>query len=156
AYLAWTITLATGAERAKIEEVFEFVSDDCDISIDKLEQKNQFEAEDNAFSELMSQGVAALHDPAADISGAPTPGATPDTAVSDERREIQIAAASDIAVKQTIRVDLDKVDRLVNLVGELVITQAMLCQGVNDAALKQDTLVANGLSELEHLTRELQ
>jgi two-component system chemotaxis sensor kinase CheA len=41
-------------------------------------------------------------------------------------------------------------------VGELVITQAMLCQGVSDAALKQDSLVANGLSALEHLTRELQ
>jgi len=158
AYLGWTITLATEGERAKIEEVFEFVCDDCDVSIDKLEQTNQFEAEDNAFEALMSEGVEALHAPAAEIETENYVG--PDRRsglATDDRREVQTASsAADVSVKQTIRVDLDKVDRLVNLVGELVITQAMLCQGVSDAALKQDTLVANGLSELEHLTRELQ
>jgi two-component system chemotaxis sensor kinase CheA len=173
AYLAWTITLVSAAERAAIEEAFEFVSDDSDISIEKVEQSNPFEAEDNAFSALMTESVAALHGPAAD-----TPAATAETkadgtlqlietegyvgpdrrskSLTDDRLEGQTAAAADVSIKQTIRVDLDKVDRLVNLVGELVITQVMLCQGVSDAALKQDSLVANGLSELEHLTRELQ
>jgi two-component system chemotaxis sensor kinase CheA len=157
AYFAWTITLATEGERSKIEEVFEFVSDDSDVSIEKIEEPNQFEAEDSAFAALMSEGVAALHDPSADTSPGTPAETTADAAPRDERREVQTAAASDVSVKQTIRVDLDKVDRLVNLVGELVITQAMLCQGVSDvAALKQDSLVANGLSELEQLTRELQ
>ncbi|MCI4654650.1 chemotaxis protein CheA, partial [Sphingomonas aquatilis] len=53
---------------------------------------------------------------------------------------------------QTIRVDLDKLDRLVNLVGELVITQAMLAQRLSEHG-------AGGISELtdlDHLTRELQ
>src|SRR5579871_3150228 len=156
AYFAWTITLATECERAKIEEVFEFVTDDSDVSIEKLEEANQLEADDQAFTELMSEGLAALHDATADSAVAPTPEKAAGTTRTDERRELQTAAVPDMAVKQTIRVDLDKVDRLVNLVGELVITQAMLCQGVSDAALKQDSLVANGLSELEHLTRELQ
>ena len=155
-YFAWTITLATESERAKIEDVFEFVSDDSDVSIEKLEKPDQIEADDQAFAELMSQGLAALHEPAADVSAATMPEKAADSARLDERRDVQTAAVPDIAVKQTIRVDLDKVDRLVNLVGELVITQAMLCQGVSDAALKQDSLIANGLSELEHLTRELQ
>jgi two-component system chemotaxis sensor kinase CheA len=168
---AWTITLAGEAERAKIEEVFEFVCDDSDVSIEKIEETSQVEAEDNAFAALMSEGIEALHASAADTPAS----ATAETALqlveteeyvgpdrrskspTDERQEGQAAAGSDVSVKQTIRVDLDKVDRLVNLVGELVITQAMLCQGVSDAvALKQDSLVANGLSELEHLTRELQ
>ena len=155
-YFSWTITLAAGSERAKIEDVFEFVSDDSDVSIEKLEKPDQIEADDQAFAELMSQGLAALHEPAADVSAATMPEKAADSARLDERRDVQTAAVPDIAVKQTIRVDLDKVDRLVNLVGELVITQAMLCQGVSDAALKQDSLIANGLSELEHLTRELQ
>jgi two-component system chemotaxis sensor kinase CheA len=57
-----------------------------------------------------------------------------------------------VAVSPTIRVDLDKLDRLVNLVGELVITQAMLAQ-----RLSQHGLAATPeLTSLEHLTRELQ
>ena len=35
----------------------------------------------------------------------------------------------------SIRVDLDRVDRLINLVGELVINQAMLAQQVQEAGL---------------------
>src|ERR1051326_2246907 len=75
-YFAWTITLAAGSERAKIEDVFEFVSDDSDVSIEKLEKPDQIEAEDQAFAALMSQGLAALHEPAADGSAAAMPEKT--------------------------------------------------------------------------------
>jgi two-component system chemotaxis sensor kinase CheA len=56
----------------------------------------------------------------------------------------------------TLRVSVEKVDQLINLVGELVITQAMLAQtgkGV-DAALYQQ--LASGLADLERNTRDLQ
>jgi two-component system chemotaxis sensor kinase CheA len=56
----------------------------------------------------------------------------------------------------TIRVDLDRVDRLINLVGELVINQAMLAQSVieNDTTGTQG--INMGLEELQQLTREIQ
>ncbi|MDO9074589.1 MAG: chemotaxis protein CheW [Rubrivivax sp.] len=60
------------------------------------------------------------------------------------------------AESSTLRVSVDKVDQLINLVGELVITQAMLAQngkGV-DAALYQQ--MAAGLADLERNTRDLQ
>ncbi|HMM83887.1 chemotaxis protein CheA [Azohydromonas sp.] len=56
----------------------------------------------------------------------------------------------------TLRVSVDKVDQLINLVGELVITQAMLAQnskGVEGAALQA---LAAGLADLERNTRDLQ
>ena len=56
----------------------------------------------------------------------------------------------------TIRVDVKKVDQLINLVGELVITQAMLAQnsqGLDPAAYQQ--LLA-GLADLDRNTRDLQ
>ena len=56
----------------------------------------------------------------------------------------------------TLRVSVDKVDQLINLVGELVITQAMLAQnskGIEGAALQA---LAAGLSDLERNTRDLQ
>jgi two-component system chemotaxis sensor kinase CheA len=56
----------------------------------------------------------------------------------------------------TLRVSVEKVDQLINLVGELVITQAMLAQSSMrvDSALCQQ--LASGLADLERHTRELQ
>jgi len=60
------------------------------------------------------------------------------------------------AASPTIRVDLERVDRLIDLVGELVINQAMLSQRVLEAGLARASAVAMGLDELEQLTREIQ
>jgi two-component system chemotaxis sensor kinase CheA len=56
----------------------------------------------------------------------------------------------------SIRVKVHKVDELVNLVGELVITQAMLAQAASKADSVLAGALANGLAQLEHNTRELQ
>jgi two-component system chemotaxis sensor kinase CheA len=60
------------------------------------------------------------------------------------------------AESSTLRVSVDKVDQLINLVGELVITQAMLAQNSKgvDAAVNQQ--MASGLADLERNTRDLQ
>jgi two-component system chemotaxis sensor kinase CheA len=78
-----------------------------------------------------------------------------------EKREPAAAAKaadanSAAGANQTIRVDLDRVDRLINLVGELVINQAMLAQSVieNDSTGTQG--INMGLDELQQLTREIQ
>jgi two-component system chemotaxis sensor kinase CheA len=67
-----------------------------------------------------------------------------------ERREQPREAAA------TIRVDLDRVDRMIDLVGELVINEAMLSQRVLEAGINRASGVAMALEELEHLTREIQ
>jgi two-component system chemotaxis sensor kinase CheA len=56
----------------------------------------------------------------------------------------------------SIRVDLDKIDRLVNMVGELVITQAMLGQQTTHFSVESHPELIQGLQELSHHTRELQ
>ena len=56
----------------------------------------------------------------------------------------------------TIRVDLDRVDRLINVVGELVIQQAMLSQRVSESGVGRSSGVAAGLEDLELLTRDIQ
>ena len=60
------------------------------------------------------------------------------------------------AVESSIRVGVDKVDEMINLVGELVITQAMLTQtaaGIDPVAHER---LLSGLSQLERNTRDLQ
>ena len=60
------------------------------------------------------------------------------------------------AEASTLRVSVEKVDQLINLVGELVITQAMLAQNSQglDPALYQQ--LASGLADLDRNTRDLQ
>ncbi len=67
------------------------------------------------------------------------------------RRSSAVAAA-----EATIRVGVGKVDQLINLMGELVITQAMLSQraAVLDRAVQQELMA--GLADLERTTRDLQ
>lgn len=70
------------------------------------------------------------------------------------RRAADKAAAS--SAETSIRVSVEKVDQLINLVGELVITQAMLAQSasmLDTAALEQ---LQNGLNQLERNTRDIQ
>jgi two-component system chemotaxis sensor kinase CheA len=72
---------------------------------------------------------------------------------ANANRPVEAAKA---AVQPTIRVDLDRVDRLIDLVGELVINQAMMAQRVTEAGLARASSVAGALDELEQLTREIQ
>jgi two-component system chemotaxis sensor kinase CheA len=66
------------------------------------------------------------------------------------------AAAKQPTQNATVRVDLDRIDRLVNLVGELVINQAMLSQSVLQAGLPKNTGISTGLDEFMQLTRDIQ
>ena len=60
------------------------------------------------------------------------------------------------AESTTIRVDVDKVDKLVNLVGELVITEAMLTQSLINAPPALLQALSSSLAQLERNTRDLQ
>jgi len=89
----------------------------------------------------------------------PTPVPLPTVAepgVSPGRPAAKPAAPLAQVEAATIRVSISKVDQLINLVGELVITQAMLAQNSRalDAALYQKMLT--GLADLDRNTRDLQ
>ena len=72
------------------------------------------------------------------------------------RTEVAPRAAAAGPDQSTLRVSVEKVDQLINLVGELVITQAMLAQNSRnlDPGLYQQ--LASGLADLERNTRDLQ
>jgi two-component system chemotaxis sensor kinase CheA len=56
----------------------------------------------------------------------------------------------------TLRVSVERVDQLINLVGELVITQTMLAQQIKDLDPGRFHSLLNGVGELERHTHELQ
>jgi two-component system chemotaxis sensor kinase CheA len=124
AYLAWTFTLGAAVPLAKVQDVFEFVVDDCDLTIEPLAP---------AIAE-----AAATPDQPAEAPPATT------------------AAEAAPPVAHSVRVDVAKVDRLVNLVGELVINQAMLVQLGSTLPPEVCPGLANGLQTLSQHLRELQ
>ncbi|MCA8176390.1 chemotaxis protein CheA [Burkholderia multivorans] len=100
--------------------------------------------------------AAPAASPAAHVeSPAPSAAAQP-AAHHDDKRARPAAAAAAGAEGSSIRVGVEKVDQLINLVGELVITQAMLAETASafDPAL-HDRLF-NGMAQLERNARDLQ
>ncbi|HVE10108.1 MAG TPA: chemotaxis protein CheA [Paraburkholderia sp.] len=97
--------------------------------------------------------AASAPAPAAAPAPAPAPAAA---AAADQERKARPAAAAASAEGSSIRVGVEKVDQLINLVGELVITQAMLAETTStfDPAL-HDRLF-NGMAQLERNARDLQ
>lgn len=141
-YIAWNIVLKGDMSMADIEEAFEFAADDCELVITALEPAPAPADVAEAVPDMLAPQPEKLEaEPAAENTGV-------------ERKDS--GSASKEAAKQTIRVDLDKVDRLVNLAGELVITHAMLAQRVHEAGLAGSSELGNGLVEFEHLLRDLQ
>ncbi len=164
AYLTWVITLTTDRSEADIRDVFEFVDGDCDLSLTPrpsgvepsvLAQDAEPVGPEGAEADVMAliqQAKAITIETPSQVAkpvNIPTPqAANTGTAPSDPN-----AAA---AAQATIRVDLDRVDRLIDLVGELVINQAMLAQRVAESGVSRSSNIAMGLDDLEHLTRDIQ
>lgn len=71
-------------------------------------------------------------------------------------RAAKAAAPSAVAADSSIRVSIEKVDQLINLVGELVITQSMLLQTATQLQDSAPERLIHGLAQLERNTRDLQ
>jgi len=161
-YLCWIVELRTFLDEDAVRSVFEFVEWDCELEVRLSAPVAAAEGEDlstivqaqQSDSNSMVEHAAAPQANIADVgtpidskkinasaqgSGGPKPG---------KLDAPKVPAA-------TIRVDLDRVDRLINFVGELVITQAMLSQRVLEAGFARTSEVASGLDELERLIREI-
>ena len=78
-------------------------------------------------------------------------------AVKNSSKEAEKTAHLGINTEaQTLRVSISKVDQLINLVGELVITQAMMAQNSQSLAPELHQKFLTGLADLERNTRDLQ
>ncbi len=137
-YLAWEISLLGDISRDEVNEIFEWVEGDCDLSIVSIQ--NEDTKEDTAAELLEPADKETIHDPE------PEPVKT----VEAKKNVVTEKATS------SIRVGTEKVDSLINLVGELVITQSMLSQLGENFDPSRLTQLTDGLEQLERNTRELQ
>ena len=136
AYIEWSFTLQADVTRAAIEEIFEFVVDDCELAIVPLEAERQDEGPMVAEVASADRSASSSEDRSAPTKESPS-GSRPSTT-------------------QSIRVDVAKVDRIVNLVGELVINQSMLVQLGTQLPPGMCPGLNAGLETLSQHLRELQ
>ena len=104
-----------------------------------------------------AEAAAPLAEAAAETATAPPQSATVTDITPAVKRESKRAAApAKASESSSIRVAVEKVDQLINLVGELVITQSMLAQrsGALDPVAHGDLL--NSMGQLERNARDLQ
>ena len=150
-YLGWQFTVTgTDITEAQLNEVFEWVRDDSDIEMTKVDvvatkidsvTTNQIKQEPSSVVPMQPQAE-------------PKPAKVEQQAeaAAGETRQ----GSSKNSEHASIRVSIDKIDSLINMVGELVITQSMLGELGRDFNMNSLHQLQEGLSQLEHHTRELQ
>ena len=132
AHLAWDLGLIGKIKRSQIEDTFAWVVDDCELDIRPVAPPSL------ALDPVVEVAPQAAAAPIAAATSSAAPAAPPAEA------------------ETSIRVSVDKVDALINLVGELVITQAMLKQVSNHIDPAHAERLFAGLDLLERNTRDLQ
>ncbi|MBM1297120.1 chemotaxis protein CheA [Serratia nematodiphila] len=140
------VTLLTSASEDDISAVLCFVLEPEQISFSTPPQSEP------AIAEASLPEAVDVPEPApAAVANAAPPAAKPAAAAAEAPKARAKASES-----TSIRVAVEKVDQLINLVGELVITQSMLAQrsGTLDPVNHGDLL--NSMSQLERNARDLQ
>lgn len=130
-YLVWTATLRGVESAESIREVFEFVEDECELVVEPLGSAAASEADVLAES-TVAEAVQVTEAAVASGNGKPA------------------------AQASSIRVDLGRVDRLVDMVGELVIAQAVALESLSDLIDIRHVHQLQALEDLTMRTRQLQ
>jgi two-component system, chemotaxis family, sensor kinase CheA len=129
-HLGWELRLHGAVARGDVDAVFDWLDGDCELTVAPLVE-------------------AVATDTVVQAAAAPAPVAAP-----TPRTVRETPAAS--SEGSSIRVGIDKVDALINMMGELVITQSMLSDIGEKFELSQLGRLRDGLVQLERTTRELQ
>lgn len=157
--LRWDIRLKTEESEEDIAAIFEFVEDCCELQISPLLEKADDQAEAAEIPELESapdnEVSETVDEPLAEAGDTPEPAEVPAPEAAPAAPASRSAPAAD-SPAATIRVSLDRVDRLMNMIGELVIKEAMLSQVIQTAGLIEDPDVVAGLDSIRSLAGDIQ
>ncbi|MFH6787372.1 MULTISPECIES: chemotaxis protein CheA [Methylobacterium] len=140
--IGWDVTLRAAVTREAIEDVFLFVQDEMTLTLAALGGA----AEAPADPAPPAEPVSAVAAPRAPVVMPVAPPAAPPAAAPPEARAGAQRSAS------TVRVEAERLDELMDRVGELVIAQARLSQ---IAGLHADAGIKTVAEEIERLSARL-
>jgi two-component system chemotaxis sensor kinase CheA len=143
--ITWELKLVTDATETTVKEIFSWVEDDCALEFAPLAKPKKVKKPKAATPVHVEAApkVEVAHPPV--IAAAKKPPAVE----ADASKNTPKASSS-------IRVDTDKIDTLINMVGEVVITQSMLGLIGENFSMDKVGLLKRGLAQLERHTRDLQ
>lgn len=149
-YLSWEIKLHKAVEQQALNDIFDWVEDECDMAIVPITE---------VVATAVENAVPPVLETAETAESAPQ--AEPEVPVAAPSAKAKSKAANKTAKGAkggggSIRVDTAKIDSLINMVGELVITQSMLGMLGEDFDMSRVEKLIEGLGQLERHTRELQ
>jgi two-component system chemotaxis sensor kinase CheA len=149
-YLGFTFAMPDGVAEADAREVFDFIGGDCSVAVgaDQPMPECQLPPPPPPVAvDAATAPIVAAHVPAAATASAPI-----DVAAAMPSSASQASVPAPPAAGQSIRIDLIKLDRLIDTVGELVIAQAMLAQRL----INESVTGIEEMGMLETLTRDIQ
>lgn len=143
-HLSWELSLESeDADEEAIREIFDWVIDDAEITVSRSgETPVTLQLDESAEEAAVVPNVLEEVEP------------EPQTAAVSTRKEGNYQQNTPEVT--SIRVNIDRVDMLVNLVGELVITQSMISRFKEHEATHGLAELIRGIEQLEENTRELQ
>jgi two-component system chemotaxis sensor kinase CheA len=129
-YLRWKIWLSSGHAKSEVEACFEFVGDASAVTIEAL-----------SFDDDASE---------------PEPDALASQPLSLFNLKLEARNSKpDNFESNSIRVSIDKIDKLINLVGELVITQSIVAQAVANYSPDKLPVLEEAVAQMDRHAREL-
>ncbi|WP_137681676.1 chemotaxis protein CheA [Aurantiacibacter suaedae] len=140
-YLAWTFAMPGSVERDKVADIFDFVGEQCLVLYGE-----------EALNPPARERKVAAPEAKAPPAVAPAPAAAPASAAAKTEAAAAPSPTAAAPASQSIRIDLGKLDQLIDGVGELVIAQAMLAQRLTNEGLAH----FEELAMLEGLVRDIQ
>ena len=165
-YLSWELVLRTAKPLSAIENIFIFVRDDNTISLEDISSRFKEGVDllyaDKKLGEILEEeGLIDQHDLDNAIKEQKRSGEIlieqkkVDSGVLDEvlRRQQR---SKELTQTSTLRVDTGKLDKLVNLVGEMVIGVARMAQLIQSSTLSHNRDLNDTLDQLERISRDVQ
>ncbi|MFZ5742113.1 MAG: chemotaxis protein CheA [Pseudomonadota bacterium] len=160
-YLGWAFSFPASVSEDAVRDIFDFVGDDCSLATGEGSEIPPVQPGSRAApapaaptAASTASGLAAKPAPApvAPAVRDATTAAVPAAAEATGTAGGSSAPPAPPAPGQSIRIELGKLDKLIDAVGELVIAQAMVAQRLSGAGIA----VTEELAVIEGLTRDIQ
>ena len=167
-HLRWEVLLSAQDNTDAIHAIFQFADDLCDLQVTAqdsgpslpdimlpdlsedpgLTQAVGTDEPADAVPDIAPEPAAEQADAAATASATPAPPETATTTDSAGGKPARKASA--------LRVDPERIDRLINAVGELIINQSVISQRIAEASLPDNDEITVHLDDYKMLAREIQ
>jgi two-component system, chemotaxis family, sensor kinase CheA len=152
--LSWALEVVGDIQVEEIKEIFNWVEGDCELDIQPFDKKLAKPITEEKISQpdLPHEDI---EQPKAEQLEAKVQVNTADSRAEAQQSENEISKTA-VKASSSIRVDTAKIDTLINMVGEVVITQSMLSLIGENFAMDQLPQLKRGLAQLERHIRDMQ